>query len=128
MQTKMTMQDIKNTLRSAYSMAKYTGKIDHDAIVRMKQELASRTPSGRRRYPSFMQDFASGYDSALFDHMITTELECFRRNVKTGVMYTTDKSGRSKLDRIPDGMHREVAIGEDWESGMRFIETGKEYK
>lgn len=128
MKIKLDLCDIKSTIRDAYSMARYSGESPAAKIAELKGELNSRTPSGRRRYPRFMSDYASGYESARFDHMMSFELECIRVNKKTGQTFTTDKSGRSTLPRIPDGMHLECATNPDWESGMRFIETGRVFK
>lgn len=128
MRTKLSMGDIKAAINEAYSMAKYTGDSPANKIAELKSELNSRTPSGRRRYPLFMANWASGYDSAKFDHMMSVQLECIRVNEKTGQTFTTDKSGRSTLPRIPADMHREVALNPDWKTGMRFIETGRAFK
>lgn len=128
MDTKLSMTDVENRLREAYSAAKYTGGPLRENIKDLKTELNSRTPAGRRRYPLFMAHYASGFESALFKNMMEKELECVRWNTETGETFTSDNSGRSALPRIPSDKVVEVATSDEWQSGMRFIETGKTFK
>lgn len=125
---KLDMIDIENRIRDAYQMARYTGESPAPKIRELKTELNSRTAAGRRRYPVYMSDFTSGYDTALFRHMMERELEVIWVNETTGGAYTTDKSGRSTLERIPPARQVEVATSGQWSSAMRFIETGRLFR
>lgn len=92
MYRKLTMDEVRRRVSEAYTMLRITkGGIDQLAkkLNPLREELGSRTPSGRRRYSLFMAGYAAGLSDAEFNRIMQNEVEFVYRNPETGVIHST---------------------------------------
>jgi CMP-N-acetylneuraminic acid synthetase len=90
--TKLSLTQVCNNIDYIYSSAKLNKYNANWVIAEFKkliEELNSTSPSGARRYPVFMAQYAKGYDMALHNQLWRNELEfCY---VMAGNIYSTHK-------------------------------------
>lgn len=99
MYRKLNMADIRCQVAEAYSMLRITkGDLDQLAkkINSLREELFSRTSSGRRRYSIFMAGYAEGLQESEFNRIMQHEVEFVYRNPETGEIYSTHKLSAHK--------------------------------
>lgn len=112
-QSKLTMSSIEGRIRDIYRSAeafKWPQSEILERISKLYEELATRTPSGARRYSVYLAGFAQGYNRALSDALWQKLEFCYRDH--SGVLYSTH----------PDSKHRKT---EEWYKADRGAELGK---
>lgn len=119
---KLDTYDIKSTIRDIFSMARSCGSSHSYILSRMsdlQDILNERTPSGKRRYPAHVCEYASGYFDALYDKLWETDLEFVYRDVD-GQLYGT----HSDTKFTPTSMLYDAGLG----SQLRKMEANHVWK
>lgn len=88
----LDMQSIYSRVSTAFSTLRFS-KGDPAMLNRLldplREELNTRTPYGRRRYPAYLQGYAQGLTDAEFKRILQHEVEFCYRHPDTKVIYST---------------------------------------
>lgn len=98
---KLSGREFCSQLDSLFGVAKsckYDAQVVHERFASLLQELKTRTPSGKNRYPYYLRQYVIGYHDALHQHTWTNELEfCY---VYQGELYSTHKTSIHKNAKL----------------------------